>query len=290
MCINKAQAIIIAIFVSHTNMKKTTAALLAGLILVSACSAPKKTGSLSKANAGKVWSSLWQQRSAEYKALCFQAYNLAKLRLDEATRSWGSKPYAVVTDIDETLLDNSPYDALRADSNLEYTQQTWKAWTARAIADTIPGAPAFLKYAASKGVAVFYITNRNEDEKAATIKNLQLYGLPNTDNEHVLMKQSSSSKESRRQIVLSTYNIVLLCGDNLPDFDALYDSPAENKQTEQTRMAVTERLKKEFGSRYIVIPNPSYGDWETALFNNSKLTPAQKDSVMHVKLKLDRQN
>jgi 5'-nucleotidase (lipoprotein e(P4) family) len=271
-------------------MKKTTATLLAGLVLISACSAPKKTESLSKANGGKVWSSLWQQRSAEYKALCFQAYNLAKLRLDEAIRSQGTKPYAVVTDIDETLLDNSPYDAMRADSNLEFTPQTWKTWTSKAVADTVPGAPAFFKYAASKGVAVFYITNRNEDEKAATIKNLQLYGLPNTDDEHVLMKQTSSSKESRRQSVLSTYNIVLLCGDNLPDFDALYDSPTNNKQTEQTRMAVTEKLKKEFGNRYIVIPNPSYGDWETVLFNNSKLTSAQKDSVMHAKLKVDKQN
>lgn len=242
------------------------------------------------ANSGKVWSSLWQQRSAEYKALCFQAYNLAKMRLNEAIRTEGSKPFAVVTDVDETLLDNSPYDAARADSNLEYTPQTWKAWTAKAVADTVPGAPAFFKYAASKGVTVFYITNRSEEEKAATIKNLQKYGLPNTDDEHVLMRQATSSKESRRQSVLSTYNIVLLCGDNLPDFDALYDSPKENPQTEQSRMAVTERLKKEFGNRYIVIPNPSYGDWEGTLFNNSgsKLNNAQKDSVMRAKLKMDK--
>ncbi|MEO7213985.1 5'-nucleotidase, lipoprotein e(P4) family [Mucilaginibacter sp.] len=270
-------------------MKKFNVALLAGLILISACSAPKKTESISMANSGKVWSSLWQQRSAEYKALCFQAYNLAKMRLNEAIRTEGAKPFAVVTDIDETLLDNSPYDAMRADSNLEYTPQTWKAWTAKAIADTVPGAPAFFKYAASKGVAVFYITNRNEDEKAATIKNLQLYNLPNADDAHVLMRESSSSKESRRQTVLSTYNIVLLCGDNLPDFDALYDSPADKKQTEQSRTAVTEKLKKEFGSRYIVIPNPSYGDWENVLFDNKKLSGPQKDSVMRAKVKVDKQ-
>jgi 5'-nucleotidase (lipoprotein e(P4) family) len=270
-------------------MKKTIASLLAVLILISACSAPKKTESISMANSGKVWSSLWQQRSAEYKALCFQAYNLAKMRLNEAIRTEGAKPFAVVTDIDETLLDNSPYDAMRADSNLEYTPQTWKAWTAKAIADTVPGAPAFFKYAASKGVAVFYITNRNEDEKAATIKNLQLYGLPNTDDAHVLLRTSSSSKESRRQSVLSTYNIVLLCGDNLPDFDALYDSPADKKQTEQSRAAVTERLKTEFGSRYIIIPNPSYGDWENVLFDNKKLSNPQKDSLMRAKVKVDKQ-
>jgi len=268
------------------NLKKIITGLLSGVVLISACSTVKKTQPLSTANGGKVWSSLWQQRSAEYKALCFQAYNLARLRLNEATREQGSKPYAVVTDIDETVLDNSPYDAMRAANNQEYDAATWKAWTSKAIADTVPGAPSFFKYAASKGVAVFYITNRDEDEKAATLKNLQLYGMPNADEGHLLLRDKASSKESRRQSVLSTYNIVLLCGDNLPDFDLLYD----NKPSEQSRMATTEKLKKEFGNRYIVIPNPSYGDWEGALLNfNYKLTNAQKDSVMRAKLKVDKQ-
>ena len=235
-------------------------------------------------NGGKVWASLYQQRAAEYKALCFQAYNMAKMRLDEAIKHHGKKPLAVVTDIDETLLDNSPYDAFRAVNNLDYDSKTWKQWTAKAICDTVPGAPSFFKYAASKGVTVFYITNREEDERAGTLKNLQLYHLPYTDNAHLFLKQDVSSKESRRQQVLKKYNIVLLCGDNLPDFDALYD----NKPSEENRMTTTERLKKQFGSRYIVIPNPSYGDFEAALFNfNYKLTQAQKDSVIRSVIKVD---
>jgi 5'-nucleotidase (lipoprotein e(P4) family) len=267
-------------------MKRSFTAILAGAILLAACSAPKKTENTSIANNGKVWASLWQQRSAEYRALCFQAYNIAKLRLDEALKNPGSKPLAVVTDIDETLLDNSPYDAMRAAKNQEYSLETWKAWTAKAVADTVPGAPAFFKYAASMGVAVFYVTNRDEDERAGTVKNLQLYGLPNTDDVHVLLRQKSSSKETRRQQILSTYNIVLLCGDNLPDFDMLYD----NKPAEQNRQTVTEQLKKDFGSKYIVIPNPSYGDFEGALLNyNYKLTGAQKDSIIRAKVKVDKQ-
>lgn len=271
-------------------MKKITTGFLALILLLSACSAPKKTQSISMANSGKVWSSLWQQRSAEYKALCFQAYNLAKLRLSETIRNEGGKPYAVVTDIDETVLDNSPYDAMRAADNQEYTPNTWNAWTAKAIADTVPGAPAFLKYAASKGVAVFYITNRSEPERAATLKNLQLYSLPNADDAHLLLRQNNSSKESRRQTVLSTYNIALLCGDNLPDFDLLYDAVNGIKPTEVERQAATEKLKKEFGNKYIIIPNPAYGDWENSLFdNNGKLSGVQKDSVMRTKLKVDKQ-
>jgi 5'-nucleotidase (lipoprotein e(P4) family) len=267
-------------------MNRSLTVLTAATILLAACSAPKKTESTSIANNGKVWASLWQQRAAEYKALCFQAYNTAKWRLDEALKNPGNKPLAVVTDIDETLLDNSPYDAMRAANNQEFSPDTWKAWTVKAEADTVPGAPSFFKYAASKGVAVFYVTNRDEDERAGTTKNLQRYSLPNTDNAHILLRQKTSSKEERRQQILSNYHIVLLCGDNLPDFDQLYD----NKPTEQSRQAVTEQLKKEFGSRYIVIPNPSYGDFEGALFNyNYKLTGAQKDSIIRAKVKVDKQ-
>jgi 5'-nucleotidase (lipoprotein e(P4) family) len=240
---------------------------------------------LSIANGGKAWASLYQQRAAEYKALCFQAYNLAKLRLNESVKHRGKKPLAVITDIDETLLDNSPYDAARAINNQEFDLKAWKQWTAKGIADTVPGAPSFFKYAASKKVSVFYITNRDEDEREGTTKNLKLYGLPYADEKHIILKQGTSSKEARRQQVLAKYNVVLLCGDNLPDFDALYD----NKPSKEDRMAATEKLKKQFGNKYIVIPNPSYGDFENSIFKyNYKLTGAQKDSVIKSLLKLDK--
>jgi 5'-nucleotidase (lipoprotein e(P4) family) len=266
-------------------MKKLYSCSLAVVLLFNACSSSKKVESAGIANNGKVWSALWQQQAAEYKALCFQAYNIAKQRVDEAVNAPGdkSKPFAVITDIDETLLDNSPYDAQKAVNNQEYDSKTWKAWTNSAQADTVPGAPAFFKYAASKGVEVFYITNRDADERAGTIKNLQLYRLPNVDDAHLLTRQMGSSKESRRQNVMQTHNVILLCGDNLADFDAMYD----NKPTTQNRAETTRKLIQEFGSRYIVLPNPSYGDFESALFNfNYKLSTAQKDSVIKANLKV----
>ncbi|CAN5349982.1 5'-nucleotidase, lipoprotein e(P4) family [soil metagenome] len=238
------------------------------------------------ANDGKTWALIYQQRAAEYRALCFQAYNLARLRLDMAIKQHSKKPFAVVTDIDETLLDNSPYDAQKAVNNQEYDLKSWKAWTAKGICDTIPGAPSFFKYAASKGVTVFYITNRDEDEKPGTLKNLKLYGLPNADDAHLWLRKASSSKESRRRDVLKTHSIILLCGDNLPDFDALYD----NHPTEENRQIITAKLRKQFGSRYIVIPNLGYGDWESAIFQyNTKLSNAQKDSIIKAKIKIDHE-
>jgi 5'-nucleotidase (lipoprotein e(P4) family) len=243
-----------------------------------------QTTDLSIANGGKTWASIYQQRAAEYKALCFQAYNIARLRLDIALKKHHNKPYAIVTDIDETLLDNSPYDAQRAVNNLNFDQASWKQWTAKGICDTVPGATSFFKYAALKGVHIFYVTNRDEDERPGTLKNLQLYHLPYADNDHLLLREKASSKESRRQQVLKTHQIVLLCGDNLPDFDALYD----NNPSEAQRAATTQKLKKQFGDRYIIIPNASYDDWESAIFNyNYKLSNAQKDSIIRAKLKTE---
>ncbi|OKS87890.1 5'-nucleotidase, lipoprotein e(P4) family [Mucilaginibacter polytrichastri] len=271
-------------------MKKLNIYIISCAVLFSACSTQRKTSATSAiaqtsiANNGKAWAAIFQQRAAEYKALCFQAYNIAKLRIDEATKQPGGKPLAVVTDIDETLLDNSPEGARAALNNEEFNSVAWKKWTAQAVADTVPGAPDFFKYAAAKGVTVFYITNRDEDERAGTLKNLQRYNLPFADDSHLLLKGKVSSKEARRQQVLANYNIVLLCGDNLADFDALYD----NHPAEDNRTTTTEQLKQKFGSKYIVLPNPSYGDWESSMFKfNYKLTPAQKDSVIKVSLKQD---
>jgi 5'-nucleotidase (lipoprotein e(P4) family) len=129
-------------------MKKT---LSLAITLFIALSASAQDAPLSIANGGKVWASVYQQRAAEYKALCFQAYNLARLRLDEALKHKGKKPLAVITDIDETLLDNSPYDALRAINNQDFDLKGWKEWTAKGIADTVPGAPTFLNTRHPKG-------------------------------------------------------------------------------------------------------------------------------------------
>ncbi|HSU27408.1 MAG TPA: HAD family acid phosphatase, partial [Chitinophagaceae bacterium] len=76
------------------------------------CKGPQQvTGSASNNTAGiavtgKLFASLYQQRAAEYHALCLQAYNLATQRVNEILKTRTSaKPMAVITDIDETVLD-----------------------------------------------------------------------------------------------------------------------------------------------------------------------------------------
>ena len=258
-----------------------------GLVVVSSCvvSKNKKVESTTVNNNsivvnGKMFTALYQQKSAEYKALCFQAYNFAAIRLDQYQPKT-NLPKAIVTDIDETVLDNSPNAVHQALLGKEYEPQAWYEWSIQSNADSVPGAPNFLKYAASKGVEIFYITNRLENERQSTLVNLKKFDLPNADDNHLLLKSTTSSKEARRQQVSSTHEIVMLLGDNLADFSILFD-----KKNPTDRLNNTVSSVNEFGNRFIIIPNPGYGDWESTLWNyNYKMTSAQKDSVYRLVLK-----
>lgn len=216
--------------------------------------------------AGEAWGALYQQRAAEYKALCFQAYNIARLRLDQQLHTKSKLPLAIVTDIDETVLDNSPYFTRLAKEGKVYSDSSWVKWTAEIKCDTIPGASDFLKYAASKGVTVFYISNRFQRELRATEKNLCKWDLPNADSTHVLlMNNADGSKESRRAIVRKNYEIALLLGDNLGDFSRFFDHLSEYK-----RSTVTLTNANLFGNKFIVFPNVMYGSWEDVLYKTNK--------------------
>jgi len=229
---------------------------------------------------GKLFTAVYQQKSAEYKALCLQAYNLAALRLNQYSYN-NEKPKAIITDIDETVLDNSAYAVHQGLIGKEYDPQSWYEWSIKSIADSVPGAPSFFKYAASKGVEIFYITNREERERETTLKNLKYFGFPNVDDAHLITKNGTSSKEIRRQQISQNHEIVMLIGDNLADFSSLFD-----KKSMIDRDINTNLSQREFGTKFIVIPNPNYGDWEGALFNyNYKLTTSQKDSIFKSVLK-----
>ena len=258
------------------------------LLLLTACTTTQQTTTTvppppsTTVADGKLFTALYQQHAAEYKALCFQAYNVARMNLDRDSHlEMGVKKPAIVTDIDETVLDNSPFAVREGLMGNDYDQNAWYNWTSQASADTVPGAPAFLKYAASKGITVFYITNRDEKERNSTLRNLQKYGLPNADSTHLFLRSTTSSKETRRQLIISNYEILMLIGDNLADFSMLFDKKSETERN----MNVTQ-LRNEFGSRFIVLPNPNYGDWENAVYQyNYNLSPAQKDSVIRRVLK-----
>lgn len=230
---------------------------------------------------------LWTQSSAEFRALAYQTFVLARLRLDQDLRQHpakrGARRAAVIVDADETVLDNSRFQAELVLRGLPYESSGWRAWCERAEAGAVPGALDFLKYAAARGVRVFYITNRRQAEKAGTVSNLMKLGFPDVSEESVMIREegTTSSKETRRQKVARRHRIALLVGDNLNDFN---DNFAGKSIAD--RAAQVDRERAEFGLRFIVVPNPMYGDWENAVYQNkSGLTEEQKCEYRHAALK-----
>ncbi len=230
-----------------------------------------------------IQSVLWQQHAAEYRALAYQTYRLARLRLNQILSAEEKRIIrpAVLTDIDETVLDNSPFNGKLIALDSAYSKNLWLEWGEMADADTIPGALEFFKYAAEKGVEIFYISNRYAEQKSATIKNLKKFGFPYTDESHILLREKSSGKESRRQSVAETHEIVLLLGDNLSDFSGVFD-----RQNTEKRNALVDSLNQMFGDRFIIFPNPMYGDWESQGIYQGRndWTPAQLDSLRRQKI------
>lgn len=229
-------------------------------------------------NEYQVGGILYMQKAAEYRALCYQAFNLAKLQLDmdeknrkKLPKIERKKPRAVVVDIDETVLDNSPAQAANVKNRAPFDIKNWYAWGEMRKAKAIPGAVEFLNYAVSKGVKVFYVSNRDEAQKQATIDNLKSAGFQDVAAENVLLRDKESTKEPRRLAIAQTYRIAILMGDNLNDLSNIFE-----KKSVTDRFAEVDKTKSEFGAKFIVLPNAMYGDWESAIYEYQRLTEAQK--------------
>jgi 5'-nucleotidase (lipoprotein e(P4) family) len=221
-------------------------------------------------------STLWLRQAGEARALQYQAFNLAKLRLDIALKHYkGKKPLAVVVDIDETVLDNNQSYAREILANRSYTSASWTAWVKEQRAIPIPGARDFLQYADKRGVAVFYLSNRKQQqEQEPTYENLRAFGFP-IERSRLLFRTDTSSKKTRRNIVDQTHHIVLLMGDNLSDFSSVFD-----KQSVTVRNHAVDQNRNRFGNDFIVLPNSIYGDWETAFYDHkNSLSESEKYKI-----------
>jgi 5'-nucleotidase (lipoprotein e(P4) family) len=233
---------------------------------------------------------LYMQKAAEYRALTYQAFNLARMTLDadfekrnlkNLPKTERKRPRAVVVDIDETVLDNSPHQAFLVTNRLPYTQEGWTQWVNQRKAKAIPGAIDFLNYANKKGVRVFYVSNRIAVEKQGTIDNLKQTGFPDVSDETVMLKTTESGKEPRRQKIMEKYRIVLLMGDNLNDLSNVYE-----RKSIADRFAEVDKTRELFGKKFIVLPNAMYGDWESAIYNYGRVSDAEKSKIRNSALEL----
>ena len=223
---------------------------------------------------------LWMQRSVEYKAATLAAYALARIRLDQAladknwtaapkeqTAGYQDLPPALIIDVDETALDNSGYQAWMVMKDTTFDPKTWTAYVNTVGSLPIPGAVEFCVYAANKGVKVFYISNRTAEEEPATYKNLERFGFPVGGPIDTLLTAREqpnwgSAKGTRRAHVTKDYRVLLNIGDNFADFvDEFRGSEAE-------RLKVLEQHAARWGREWIMLPNPTYGSFESATFGH----------------------
>ena len=232
----------------------------------------------------------WVQTSVEYRAITTQTFRAAADHLDAALKEkhWdalvpdergnaaiGLKP-AVVMDVDETVLDNSPYQARLIRDGKEYDEISWDQWVAEKKAKPLPGVVDFAKAAAEKGVTILYISNRAVHLKEATLANLREAGLPVADDSVFLglgtvlegCEQNGSEKNCRRRLAGQKYRVLMQFGDQIGDFVQV------EANTREGRQALFDEYDDWFGERWWMLPNPTYGSWEPALFNNAWDQPA----------------
>ena len=232
----------------------------------------------------------WVQTSVEYRAITTQTFRAAADHLDAALKEkhWdalvpdergnaaiGLKP-AVVMDVDETVLDNSPYQARLIRDGKEYDEISWDQWVAEKKAKPLPGVVDFTKAAAEKGVTILYISNRAVHLKEATLANLREAGLPVADDSVFLglgtvlegCEQNGSEKNCRRRLAGQKYRVLMQFGDQIGDFVQV------EANTREGRQALFDEYDDWFGERWWMLPNPTYGSWEPALFNNAWDQPA----------------
>lgn len=254
--------------------------------------APAALSSAGPAPDDKLDAIAWTQGAAEFRAASLGAFAGAWRAVDAGIDdpAWdalppaeraaignradlGSLPTAVIADVDETLLDNTPFNARMlaepipgdlavADSRAAFTRR-WRDWVDDERARALPGAVAFAQRLAEGGVAFFYITNRDDEEREATCRNLVAQGFPVPVCEvHVLTRNDAEgrpgAKLSRRATVGRGHRVLAMLGDNLGDFvDGV-------EATRQVRNGLVDAQVAWWGERWFMLPNPMYGSWETA--------------------------
>lgn len=230
----------------------------------------------------------WTQTAIEHDLIYRAVYRSAGEKLLQALAdpAWDALPReerrntvaglapAVILDIDETVLDNSPYQARLVQQGGEYNEATWAEWCRERAARPLPGALEFTRLAARHGIAVFYLSNRAQDLADATLDNLRAAGFPVADGAFLGLgtlvdgcEQVGSEKTCRRERIARTHRVLLQVGDQLGDFLTVRVNTVDGR-----RSALAPYLDW-VGERWFVLPNPTYGSWEPALFGNDWSRP-----------------
>ena len=222
---------------------------------------------------------LWMRTSAEYRALAYQGYNVAMnaVKMAVTDPSHQRKPLAIVLDADETVVDNTKLMGESiANGNGRFDAPWWRQAVHQGKSQAMPGAVEFLNEVHKQGVEIFYVSNRYAPVNLdVTIQNFKELGFPSVDKDHVLLFEKDSDKQPRFDMIAKKYYVVVYMGDNAGDF------PIGTKgKTLAERNAIIDAHKEDFGTTFVVFPNPAYGSWVSSLAKGyQNLSPEEQKQV-----------
>ncbi len=201
----------------------------------------------------------WARESAEHRALFLQVFAIAAARIEREAQARPAGTWAIVSDADETLIDNSTYQLEQAGQGKGFDAASWREWTARKAAAALPGASAFLARVRALGGRIAIVTNRAASECPDTEEVFRKEGLA-YDAMLCMAEGGPSDKNPRFEAVakgttpagLPPLEVVAFLGDNIRDFPAL-----GQKVKDEPDSAFAA-----FGTHFFVLPNPMYGSWE----------------------------
>jgi 5'-nucleotidase (lipoprotein e(P4) family) len=227
----------------------------------------------------------WRETAAERDMLFRQGFNIARDRIDAVLRGRGqgrrgSKPLAVICDVDDTVLSSDTYWVrLIAAGKQAFDDAMWDDWVRENGPTPTPGAVEFTHHARERGVEVFYVSSRDQgpDTQALGVENLRHAGLAFADDAHCTFLRESSNKEPSQKAIAETHEVIAYLGDNLNDFRRKYYVTSVS----QRKLLATEDAA-EFGRKFIVFPNNTDGHWMRAIFGESEPadTPAYRARML----------
>ena len=222
---------------------------------------------------------LWMRTSAEYRALVYQGYNVAinAVKMAVTDPSHQRKPLAIVLDADETVVDNTKLMGESiVNGNGRFDAPWWRQAVYQGKSQAMPGAVEFLNEVHKQGVEIFYVSNRYAPVNLdVTIQNFKELGFPSVDKDHVLLFEKDSDKQPRFDMIAKKYYVIVYMGDNAGDF------PIGTKgKTLAERNSIIDAHKEDFGTTFVVFPNPAYGSWVSALAKGyQNLSPEEQKQV-----------
>jgi len=173
--------------------------------------------------------------------------NLSKPELD----SHPLDSYAIIVDIDETILDNSNYQVMLNETGEKFNQESWSKWVQEERATLVPGAKNFLDIVRSMNIRIIFISNRMDSNLAPTINNLKKLKAFSDEDIFLLRLDKADTKVVRRGEVYSQasrmkdypkFAVISYLGDAFGDFP------------KDSSLCI-------WGENCHVFPNPMYGKW-----------------------------